>query len=295
MVFNYEMLDWNDFRYFAALAEHGQLEAAAKDLRSSAASVFRHVHALERAIGSRLFVRRKDGHRLTQAGLALLPQVIEAKGLLERVSKSVTDKDRNENARIKILTTELGANWVLLPALARAEKQLGPLSLDIDALPSKGDLLKDELTIALRFQRPSSGDFVIKRLGSIQFQLFASKTSPWRSFTPDSPYVGWTGEFATIGPSLWLDRMFAGPAKIRLTSLAGHIAAARQGLAITGLPEFVACQFSDLRPVEDCPERFELEAWLVVPKQVRHVKAVKRASEFVTDAWELVKVAGALK
>ena len=44
-------LDWNDLRYFLAVAREGSTLAAARSLRTSQTTVARRVAALERAIG----------------------------------------------------------------------------------------------------------------------------------------------------------------------------------------------------------------------------------------------------
>src|SRR5262245_48818429 len=61
-------LDWEDVRYFAALARHGSLSATARALRVTHATVARRVAALEALLGRDLFDRRADGYALTAAG-----------------------------------------------------------------------------------------------------------------------------------------------------------------------------------------------------------------------------------
>ena len=72
------MLDWNDVRYFLAVAETGSTLSASRSLRVSQTTVARRVTALESALSLSLFDRRQDGYRLTPAGKALLGQ---ARGL----------------------------------------------------------------------------------------------------------------------------------------------------------------------------------------------------------------------
>ena len=55
------MFDWNDLRYFLAVARTGSTLAASRALAVNATTVARRVGELERAIGVRLFDRRPDG------------------------------------------------------------------------------------------------------------------------------------------------------------------------------------------------------------------------------------------
>jgi len=52
-------LDWEDLRYFVALARNGTLSATARGLRVNHATVARRVASLEGAVGRPLFDRRK--------------------------------------------------------------------------------------------------------------------------------------------------------------------------------------------------------------------------------------------
>src|SRR3546814_12517915 len=66
------MFDWNDLRYFIAVAETGSTLAAGRTLRVSQTTVARRVAALEEALGLPLFERRQAGYTTTPAGAAFL-------------------------------------------------------------------------------------------------------------------------------------------------------------------------------------------------------------------------------
>ena len=52
------MLDWNDIRYFLAVARQGSTLSAARALRVSQTTVARRITALEEALGVTLFDKR---------------------------------------------------------------------------------------------------------------------------------------------------------------------------------------------------------------------------------------------
>src|SRR5882724_8262336 len=68
------VLDWEDIRYFVALARHGTLSAAARGLRVNHATVARRVASLETLLGRALFDRRAKGYALTAEGKAVLDE-----------------------------------------------------------------------------------------------------------------------------------------------------------------------------------------------------------------------------
>ena len=66
------MFDWNDLRYFLALARTGSMLGASKALAVNQSTVQRRVAALEKAIGQPLVERHSEGYRLTRQGQKLL-------------------------------------------------------------------------------------------------------------------------------------------------------------------------------------------------------------------------------
>ena len=64
-VHNPEMFDWNDLRYFIAVARHGSTIAAGKALGLSQSTVHRRLGELERRIGRQLVTRHTSGYKLT--------------------------------------------------------------------------------------------------------------------------------------------------------------------------------------------------------------------------------------
>ena len=68
-------MDWDNLRFFLELARSGTLVGAARRLAVDHTTVARRIQALEKQVGTALFSREADGHRLTEAGRRLQPQV----------------------------------------------------------------------------------------------------------------------------------------------------------------------------------------------------------------------------
>jgi DNA-binding transcriptional LysR family regulator len=71
-----EPLDWEEVRYFVALARHGTLSATARALRVNHATVARRIASLETLFGRTLFDRRAKGYVLTAVGKAVLGEAL---------------------------------------------------------------------------------------------------------------------------------------------------------------------------------------------------------------------------
>ncbi len=61
-------MNWNDIRFFLAVARHGGLTGAARDMKASPSTVARRIETLQASLRTRLFERRPDGYALTETG-----------------------------------------------------------------------------------------------------------------------------------------------------------------------------------------------------------------------------------
>src|ERR1700744_2559744 len=62
------MIDWDDVRYFLAVARGGSVRAAAAHLGVNHSTVLRRVAQLEERLGAQMFEKLPSGYRLTTAG-----------------------------------------------------------------------------------------------------------------------------------------------------------------------------------------------------------------------------------
>ena len=85
------MLDWNDLRYFLAVADGGSTLAAGRELRVSQTTVARRIAALEEALGLQIFEKRQAGYTLTPAGEELLDRARQVDTCLLYTSPSPRD------------------------------------------------------------------------------------------------------------------------------------------------------------------------------------------------------------
>jgi molybdenum-dependent DNA-binding transcriptional regulator ModE len=73
------MIDWDDVRYFLAVARGGSVRAAAKELGVNHATVLRRIAPLEDRLGTQMFEKLPSGYRLTAAGEEVLELRIRCK------------------------------------------------------------------------------------------------------------------------------------------------------------------------------------------------------------------------
>ena len=147
-------MDWNDVRYFLALARTGSVRAAGSALGASHSTVARRVEALEERLGTRLFDRSRDGFALSNAGRRMLPGAERIEAEMASIERGVVGQDDRLVGPVSITCTDTYMSSLLIAALsALTNEHPGiELSFTIDSRPF--DLARREADIAVRALAP---------------------------------------------------------------------------------------------------------------------------------------------
>ena len=92
-------MEWDEVRYFLAVARSRSLIAAAGRLRVSAATVARRIDALEKRMGARLFERRQTGYFLTDSGEGICAEAEAAEESILALERKALGRDLSVSGR----------------------------------------------------------------------------------------------------------------------------------------------------------------------------------------------------
>ena len=87
------MKNWDDLRYYLAVARSGTVSAAARELGVSHTTVLRHIDQLEAEAGVKLFKRLQRGYQLSEAGEKLLQEVSHVEADIQSMMARVQGQD----------------------------------------------------------------------------------------------------------------------------------------------------------------------------------------------------------
>jgi DNA-binding transcriptional LysR family regulator len=127
-------------RAFVALVQQGSVTAAARALGLAQSTISESLSALERAMGTPLFLRRRGSHEvmLTDAGTALLPH---ARSVLDGIASAhvaVAASTTGARARIAIATNESLSTYVLRPQLEVARRRWPNTTFEVTVMTCAG-------------------------------------------------------------------------------------------------------------------------------------------------------------
>jgi DNA-binding transcriptional LysR family regulator len=118
-------LELRQLRAFVRLVDTGNLSATARVLGVAQSTMSEGVTALERALGTRIVVRKRGGHgiSLTAAGGALLPYARKVLESLEDAHVAVAAVDHDVRTRVEVIANESVSTYLLPSALSEVRKQ----------------------------------------------------------------------------------------------------------------------------------------------------------------------------
>jgi len=299
-------LNWDDLRFFLAVAEAGSLSAASSLLKVNTTTVLRRVASLEDALGARLFDRSRSGYRLTPRGERLLSQLAPVDQRLSALARDFVADDSEADAVVRVAAGDVLAARVLAPQLPVFREEHPELRLEIVAdpnltgpAPSAGapaGSLKD-IDVAIRFARPTQGNVIVRKVGDMAYGLYASQAYTAVRGAPAEPgrleghqVIGFGLSESPLAPVWWMSRAEQGASVImRSNAVAVRAEAARQGLGLTALPCIVGDEDPLLMRVGDPEDVGALELWLVTHNDSAHVGRVRDAMDFVVNCAKTAK------
>jgi len=286
------MLDWNDLRYFLAVADHGSTLAAGRALRVSQTTVARRIAALELAVGFPLFEKRQAGYALTPAGEELLDRARQVNAAADAFVDAAAAEKRDTSGTVRITTQEIFAVTLLAPMLRELHEHHPEIMIELDDSQEFRDLGEGEADIALRSAYGDLGPGVVgRRLGGDEWTLYCSRDYAAKHGVPKSraelkthAFIGGGGPKLWRAYSAWLHALGLDDRVImHHASATGMLSAIRSGLGIAVLPCIVADADPDLIQCLPPMDEQKRELWLVTHERVRHTPRVRTVIDFLYE------------
>ncbi|HKV16456.1 MAG TPA: LysR family transcriptional regulator [Reyranella sp.] len=167
--------DWDDVRFFLAVARTGSFSAAATQLNTKQTTVGRRIQALERRLGAKLFDRHRHGMEVTPAARGVLVQAESMLANATSIERHLAGLDREMAGVVRVAATEgIAANY-LVPRLSDLRKAHPDIVVQVIAGDAVLDLATRQADLAIRFFRPTSNQLVAARVGQFGMSIFAAR------------------------------------------------------------------------------------------------------------------------
>jgi DNA-binding transcriptional LysR family regulator len=282
--------NWDDYRYFLAVARSGTLSAAAERLGTEHTTVARHIHSLEEGLKSRLFHKSNVGYELTPAGERVLATVESIESVLMAYKSNESDPGQISGT-VRIGAPDGFGSVFLAPRMHQLMDRHPKLEVEIFAAARVFSLSKREADIGIGLAGAEHMRVASRRLTDYRLQIYASKeylekTEPIlkKADLERHPFVGYVEELL-FAPEL----NFADGADVKIVSRLRSTALLTQVHAVLGghmlgiLPAYIAASFPALVSVLPDEVFFNRSFYMHVHEDHRKAAHVREVARFIAE------------
>ena len=286
------MFEWDDVKYFLAVARHGSTLAAAKALTVNQSTVQRRITELERKLGRELVKRQATGYRLTEFGEEMLPyaEQIERAALAFEQRKATIE--RGEAGLIRVTCPEPIVYRIMKSSLLdRFHARYPKLRVEFVMSDQYVDLARGDADVALRSGDTDDDVLVGRKIADSLWSVYASTDYVQRNGRPAAlseiikhATVGFDGPMAANRAAKWLQAVAPNASvAARVNSVLGLVSVAKSGVAVVPMPIALGDAEPELvRLFEPVPELTRSWRILAHPDR-RRTPAVAAFFDFISD------------
>jgi DNA-binding transcriptional LysR family regulator len=285
-------MDWNDLRFFLAVAREGSTLAAGRSMRVSQTTVARRIAALEGRLGFPLFDKRQAGYSLTAAGEALLGRAEDVERTALAFGDAASAHARQIAGTVRITTEEVYATTLLAPMLAELHQLHPEIRIDLDTSQTIRDLGAGEADVSLRSTSEDQPAGVVgRKLGIDDWALYCSRDYAAKHGAPATleelrqhPIIGGGGGNLWRNYQAWLQLLgLEDSVAMHHASSGGLLSGVRSGFGIAVLPCVVADADPELHRCIPPRTQHGRVLWLFTHERVRHSPPVRTVLDFLYE------------
>ena len=292
------MFDWNDLKFFLAVASEGSTLAAARVLGVNQSTVQRRLADLETQLGQRLVERLPSGYRLTELGAAILPDAEAVAASAQAFERALSDLGRAHIGIIRLTCPEPIAFRLTQSGILDRFHAANPnLKVEFVLSDQYVDLTKGEADVALRSGDTDDNILVGRKIADSLWAIYASRQYVERQGAPETvtdlarhPLIAFEESMSKHRTLSWL-REVAPEATFaaRNTSVLGLIYAAKAGVGVAPLPMSLGDAEPDLvRVIGPVPEL--TRAWRILTHpDLRHTARISTFFSFILNESEALR------
>jgi DNA-binding transcriptional LysR family regulator len=282
-------MDWDDVRVFHAVARARSLAAGARQAGQDRSTASRRIAALERTLGARLFLRTRDGLRLSPTGDRLLLHAERMAAEARSLEGAAAAAGAEVGGLVRIATTESLAAMLVREGLLALRERHPSLEIELLGGNRPVDLVRGEADMAVRVAAVKEPSLKVRRLARLSFALFAGKAYLERRARPrsESELAGhdviiYGGELAALPEAKWLASRPGVRVALRTSSVTALLAAVIDGAGLGvvtgpwGERELGMVRLFDIDAIPPRP------LWLAMHPDAASRAAVRVVAEHVT-------------
>jgi DNA-binding transcriptional LysR family regulator len=292
------MFDWDDLRYFLAVARQGSTIAAGRALQVNQSTVHRRLTALEHRIGRPLVKRHPTGYRLTELGEEMVAYAERVEQAVQGFEQQLEAIRRDAVGVVRVTCPEPIIYRITQSSLLdRFHARYPAIRVEFVMSDKYLDLAKGEVDVALRSGDTDDNELVGRKIADSIWAVYASRTYVEQHGRPERvedlerhPLVGFDDTMSNHRASKWLRQVAPGGKVVaRNDSVLGLVYAAKAGIGVAPLPTALGDAEADLvRVLGPIPELARI--WrLLTTAELRRTPRVAAFFDFIVEEIDALK------
>lgn len=276
------MNDWDDLRFFLAVARVGNVTGAAKLLGVNHSTVSRRIQSMEEKHGVRLFERLSHGYETTPAAAAILELAEDIEQKNQEVDRLLFGQDQRLQGQLNVTMPHDLANFCVIPKLNAFVEQFPEVELRLIVSPGLKNLNAREADIAIRLT-PNPPDYLIgKKVANLRHGIYRSKSYVPNSSGEDTVIL-WNHEKEI--PQWVVDHFPNAHINLRVDDLASIYAAIKSGIGIARIPCYLpdTLQEPDIVRMDLPLQASKWGVWILSHVELKETARVKACKEYLSD------------
>jgi DNA-binding transcriptional LysR family regulator len=169
-------MNWNDLKYFLALAREGTISSAGRVLNVKHTTVARRIEALEVSLGTRLFDKSRTGYAMTQAAENLYQQVVSMEEKVSTINRQAANQDAALAGPLKLTIAFELANRLIVPKMKPFCQRFPDIDLQLLMTKNLVDLATMKADLAIRMT-PNPPDYLVgSEIMKLHHGIYASQS-----------------------------------------------------------------------------------------------------------------------
>jgi DNA-binding transcriptional LysR family regulator len=284
------MFEWDDARHFLAIHRKGTLSAAARQLGVNQSTVGRRLLDLEDKLGTKLFLRTRDGYVVAPAGERLLPHAERMEDEATAIAREITGQVTTLSGTVRVTSADLFGARIITPMLVAFHEKYPDIDLELDADNRMRSLSKREADMAVRIGGTPESGVAVRKLGTFASSAYASKAYIARRGRPHEgewaghDFIGFSDPLIRMAESRWIEeRATKGRVVLRTVNTLAQVTAAAAGMGVAIMPCYAGDAEPELVRLVPPSKGVTYPIWLVVHQDMRHAARIRACSDFLAD------------
>lgn len=277
------MSNWDDIRYFLAVARQGSVSGAAKELKVNHSTVSRRIAGLEQSHGVQLFNRVRDGYEMSEAAFGIYEQAQVIEKQNQQISRTLFGEDSRLEGPINLTMPHDVFEYCLAGELALFQKAHPGIQLNLAVTKGVRNLASREADIAIRLT-PEPPDYLVGRqVAGLQHGIYGLRKDADNpeALNKEATLVLWSGQESL--PNWALQYFPHAKIALQVDDLTSMYAAVKAGFGLARMPCYLPDSLNDPAMVrlELSLPRSDWSVWVLNHVDLRKTARVQKLREFL--------------